>query len=300
MIKLFFVRFFLLFLTITTTLVAKDDVAICTIFQNEAPWLKEWLEFHRLQGVKRFYLYNNNSTDNFREVLQPYLEEGLVKLVEWPYTYEDGDHPRWIRIQTGAYMDCIKKYGDQMDWLAAIDSDEFLYCVKGEKLGKFLEKYRQCGGLVVNWVKFGTSDVEDFVPGTLMIEALTRCLRYNNNQNQYVKSIVQPKYVQACTSAHCFKYVKGLYAVNVEKEKVSGPRSDVIHLSKIRINHYWTRSKKYLFEEKIPSRQKRRDAWTTERILDMCNKFNELEDKAILQYVEPLRKLMGYKTRVGE
>ena len=36
-------------------------VSLCTIFKNEAPYLKEWIEFNHLIGVEHFFLYNNNS-----------------------------------------------------------------------------------------------------------------------------------------------------------------------------------------------------------------------------------------------
>ena len=36
-------------------------------------------------GIEHFYLYNNNSEDDYRTVLNPYIERGLVTLIEWPY-----------------------------------------------------------------------------------------------------------------------------------------------------------------------------------------------------------------------
>ena len=39
-------------------------LAVCAIYRNEAPYLREWIEFHRLVGVERFFLYNNESTDD--------------------------------------------------------------------------------------------------------------------------------------------------------------------------------------------------------------------------------------------
>ena len=50
------------------------DLAIATMFQDEARWLKEWLEYHLLVGVQHFYLYNNLSSDNYQDVLQPYID----------------------------------------------------------------------------------------------------------------------------------------------------------------------------------------------------------------------------------
>src|SRR6185312_2800453 len=34
-------------------------LAACAIYRDEAEYLAEWLEFHRLVGFERFYLYNN-------------------------------------------------------------------------------------------------------------------------------------------------------------------------------------------------------------------------------------------------
>lgn len=75
-------------------------VSIGAIFKNEALYLKEWIEFHRIVGVEHFYLYNNNSDDNYREVLEPYIKRNIVTLVDWPKN----------QAQIEAYKDCIHKY----------------------------------------------------------------------------------------------------------------------------------------------------------------------------------------------
>ena len=55
----------------------KYRISICGIFKNEAPFLKEWIEFHEMIGIEHFYLYNNNSDDNFEEILHHMLMEDL-------------------------------------------------------------------------------------------------------------------------------------------------------------------------------------------------------------------------------
>ena len=60
------------------------QLSICAFFKNEARYLKEWIEYHRLIGVDHFYLYNNGSTDDFKRVLNPYVRKGVVTLVNWP------------------------------------------------------------------------------------------------------------------------------------------------------------------------------------------------------------------------
>jgi len=60
-------------LMLATDLMAYQyDLALCTCFQSEAPYLKEWIEFHKLQGVQHFYLFDNLSEDRPENVLSEY------------------------------------------------------------------------------------------------------------------------------------------------------------------------------------------------------------------------------------
>ncbi|MDE6508864.1 MAG: glycosyltransferase family 2 protein [Muribaculaceae bacterium] len=53
-------------------------LAVCAIAKNEGPYFKEWIEWHRSQGVEMFYIYDNESTDCTRQVLQPFIATGMV------------------------------------------------------------------------------------------------------------------------------------------------------------------------------------------------------------------------------
>src|SRR5262245_1292734 len=74
----------------------RHELGVCAIFREEAPFLDEWLTFHCGVGVTHFYLYNNFSTDNFRTVLEPWIDRGVVTLIDWPVPVG----------QTSAYEDC--------------------------------------------------------------------------------------------------------------------------------------------------------------------------------------------------
>src|SRR5205823_5139263 len=93
-------------------------LSVCTIYRNAASDLAEWLEFHRLMGIQRFYLYDNLSTDHHREVLEPYLEEGLVVLQDWPV---------FPAPQQPAYEHCLREQREESRWIAFFDIDEFLF-----------------------------------------------------------------------------------------------------------------------------------------------------------------------------
>ena len=282
----------------TTYVYGKYDLAICAIFQDEAPFLKEWIEFHKLQGVQHFYLYNNNSEDDYQSVLQPYLDDNQVTLVQWPYTYAPHEHAHWIQIQTKAYTSCLYTYGYDITWCAVIDIDEFLFCPNGEKLTHFLKDFKDFGGVSVNWVKFGTSQVEEIPPHTLMIELLTHCIEKPGNiEDYYTKCIVQPKCVESCYRPHFFVYKKGFFAVDTDKQRLPDNRSissSRILLDKLRINHYWTRTEKHLREKKIKSRLKRRQVHYTPRLSNLIDRYNDGTDLSIQQFVPQLRRRMGF------
>src|SRR5262249_58542936 len=52
-------------------------LAVCAIFRDEARYLAEWVSFHRVQGVERFYLYDNRSSDDWRGGRGPGVRAGV-------------------------------------------------------------------------------------------------------------------------------------------------------------------------------------------------------------------------------
>lgn len=273
---------------------SKNTLSICAIFQNEEPYLKEWIEFHKLQGVEHFYLYNNNSTDEYMKVLNPYITSKEVTLVHWLFSFKKGKIHNWGAIQRGAYDHCLKKYGSECNWIAFIDIDEFLFCPSGELLPSFLKNYETYGGVCVNWLMFGTSGVDKVPSNTLLVEKLISCAEIENPTNKHIKTIVQPQYTQKSLSAHDFKFVKKKFAISSDRQVCQGPFSKAINVENIRINHYWTRDENYLHNYKIPSRQYRRAREGVEELLKDAESYNKIQDTAILQFVTPLRKRMNF------
>lgn len=285
-------KWMMLILIFSSFAYAKQDLAVCLIFQNEGPYLKEWLEFHKLQGVRHFYLYNNNSCDEFDKVLKPYIAAGQVTLIEWPYTYNFGGHQEWIKIQARAYTDCIQKFGAEWEWIAFIDADEFLFCPSGQPLYAFIKGYAQYPGVLVPWLEFGTSYVWEIPKDKLTIETLTRCIDVWDCWG-YHKSIVQPDRVKEAYDAHMFTFLNNELAVNAARRPIKNMWYKPIDLESIRINHYWTRDEKYFNEKKIAGRVKRRSNKIIERMKKEAALCNKCEDFAIMPFVLPLRDAMG-------
>ncbi len=125
----------------------KYNVSVCAIFKNEAPYLREWLEFNHIVGVEHFYLYNNDSDDNYIQILQPYIDSGLVTLIDWPGTQQ----------QMPAYHDCIAKFAEETKWLGFIDIDEFIIPKQEDNIFNVLEKFSNYGSVAIYWRLFGSS-----------------------------------------------------------------------------------------------------------------------------------------------
>ena len=105
-------------------------LSACAIYRNEAPYLREWIDFHRLVGVERFFLYDNGSDDEHRDVLARYRGD-LVVVREWDQSPG----------QLAAYEHCLAEHGSESRWIAFIDVDEFLFSPAGDSVADALRRY---------------------------------------------------------------------------------------------------------------------------------------------------------------
>lgn len=283
--KLFPTTFFflsLLFIFLTIFIHAYQyEVSVCAIFQDEAPYLKEWIEHHEEQGVQHFWLYNNNSTDNYREVLQPYINKQLVELIEWPQ--ETKNIHDWNHVQCIAYTDCIQQSKDTTKWCAFIDIDEFLFCPTKTSLEEALVSYEKFGGVGVNWVTYGTSNVEKIMPYEKLVDKLVYRANLNNPHCLHIKTIAQPSRVIGCVNPHYFFYTPNQpAAVTENKEPVHGPFTAFNSVEKFRINHYWSKDKHFFYNNKLPRQCK----WgiNSSNAIRCESELNEVYDPILSRY----------------
>lgn len=109
----------------------KHRVAMATIVNNEGRWIPEWIIFHRLLGIDHFYLYDDKSTDDTRDVVRAFDGLGWATLhadidsIQRTLNIVVPDHvrftPQFVIVQHAARM-----YAQDTEWLALFDVDEFL------------------------------------------------------------------------------------------------------------------------------------------------------------------------------
>lgn len=256
--------------------------SIVACFKNEALYLQEWIEFHRLVGFDEFVLYNNNSSDHFEEVLAPYTEAGIVRLEHCPLDW----------CQLPVYYHAIHTNVTRADWLAFIDIDEFLFRPDGGELKALLKEFPDASALVAPWRVFGSSG-HSSRPEGLVIENYTRRALDEFPENRHLKSIVRPSRCFAPLDPHRFVPRKGLPVDELGRVIREAKAPDDRLGGRLRINHYFTKSREEWDLKRNRGRAdltggvKRPDA-DFER-----NDRNEVEDTAIHRYLEPLRLALG-------
>jgi hypothetical protein len=214
------------------------ELAVAAIMKNEAPYIAEWIEYHRMLGVEKFYLYDNESTDNTLDILKGYIQDGIVE-----YTYFPG---KGVSNQIRSYADAVRRFRNNTKWLAVIDIDEFIVPVSKTKIIDVVNELREelwrkkrkkIFGLAVHWVQYGYGGHYK-KPKGLVIENF----RKNAGPVTHMKSIFNPRaaFFTAPLSVHTPIYLDLGFGYNESGKE--HPWEAPISADIIRINHYITKS----------------------------------------------------------
>jgi Glycosyltransferase family 92 len=259
-------------------------LAVCAIFRDEARYLAEWVSFHRVQGVERFYLYDNRSSDDWRSELEPEIAAGIVEVVHFPF----------VPGQGRAYEDCLRRHRDDARWIAFIDVDEFLFSPTGRPLPEILRDFDTHPGVTVNWRIYGTSGFEH-PPDGLVSENYMWRGPDDNIANRYVKSIVYPRRALGWMSPHYFRLQgdpvgedrRPVLSLDAHGAGSSGAREPTAEL--LRINHYYARSEEE-FSRKAASPVANTGTINTGRFPIPAD---AVRDETILQFGSELRAVLS-------
>jgi hypothetical protein len=184
--------------------------------------------------VEHVFLYDNGSDDALHEVIEPWVNHGLVTLVHWPLPGGQMD----------AYSHALRFYGASVDWLAFIDVDEFVVPLVDDDIPTLLARWPEAADVRVPRVDFGFSG-QRTPPEALTIEAFTGVADVfgrDPDKPPRVKTILRPGSVSAM----------GIHTATVADRPVDAEGRPVPEATVgpachpyVQLNHYYTRS----FEE---------------------------------------------------
>ncbi len=136
--------------------------------KNEAPFLLEWVAYHRVIGFDQVIIVSNDCTDHTVALLDALAAAGEV--VHLPQTVPEGASPQAAATALVNGAGLVK----DGDWCIFLDSDEFLNIHAGEgRVADLVERIGDYQAMLINWRRFGDSGNASF-PGRYVSEAFTR------------------------------------------------------------------------------------------------------------------------------
>ena len=251
------------------------DCAIVSMMKNAAPYVKEWIDYHLLAGVNHFFIYDNDSEDNFEEILQPYVDAGLVTYIFYPGK----------RIMMQAFNEAIDKYKYFCRYIAFIDDDEFI-CPKdnrsvAEITDEILFDKEIMGGLEIPWMVYGSNGLKTADLNRGVLERFTRRAPKEDNG---VKSILNPRRVNFMWTPHFAVYYDDF--AGIKQSDLDASNIDLKIADKIVLNHYWLKSLEEYVRRKSATDANFGDAWKNieEKFYRDDVGLNEVFDDGILKY----------------
>ena len=160
-------------------------------------------------GVEHFYLINNNSTDNYQEILKDYSSK--VNLY----------HREKRFVQETHYNDIFEQIKNETEWLIIADLDEYWYSYPKKNIPEVLKDYSGYSGIYTNWQYFGSNGFIDEP------ESIRKHFTKKWKHNHHTKGIVQCKYTNS---------------LNIHNHNTFGLPSITL-TDQLYLNHYGIRSK---------------------------------------------------------
>ena len=137
--------------------------------KNEAPYIVEWVAYHRAIGFDNFLIYTNGCTDGTDDILKRLDKMGIVH-------HRDNDHwtgqsPQQFALDSALEEPVIRN----AEWIAHIDVDEFINvrCGNGT-LDDFFAAAPDATNVAMTWRLFGHGGVTDLADRPV-IEQFTAC-----------------------------------------------------------------------------------------------------------------------------
>lgn len=203
-------------------------LGVLGIMKNEEMAVIEWIEHYLWCGAGAIFLIDNGSTDSSVEHIRPYVDRGVVRLIQCPQPWKQVEH-YWTAVQElDIRIEC--------QWLLIADLDEFWFCPSGQKLTSALTSFDAFDVIQANWTNFGSSGLK--AQPTSIREGFV-------HRREIMPSYSWSKYI--CKTSVIRK------KANLEIHRFTGARSEKTVTSNdiFQINHYPIQSEEFFRKVKM-------------------------------------------------
>lgn len=225
----------------------KFFLSVLAMFKNEAHILDEWISTHIDEGVEHFYLINNDSNDNYIDIIKKYSI----------YTTLFNIHGNGK--QNEGYNLYKNKIINETEWLITIDLDEFVFStINNTRLIDYVKKYdsNNANGIYLPWIMYGSSNFKK-QPDNVKQNFI---YRKKAPECEGGKCIVKTSHIKSDIRTHLTPILDYSTYVNYNGEFNSNEwfgicpnmkmSEDIIKSMKIRINHYPIQSEEFFLKIK--------------------------------------------------
>lgn len=262
----------------------KKKLVVCAIFENEAPYLPEWLAYHLVVGVEHFVLYDNGSTDDPAQAIRNAPLAEHLTLIRWPQ--------RPGRL--AAYRHFIDIFTPGFEWVAFLDPDEFLLPLNSRSVVDTLEWQSNAAAVLVHRRVYGPGPWEQPPPG-LVIENYDRRAADDFPANRHVKPIVRcSELLDVTQNPHEFRINGPVFNTAGHLAPNSAIQAQPCYQNLV-INHYYTRSLQDWLA-KLQRNDAMADATTPKEaagLFDQLVEVCQVNDATIQAFAPAVRQLLG-------
>jgi hypothetical protein len=203
----------------------KYKLSFGAIFNNEESSLKEWLDHHIRRGVEHFYLIDDNSTDNFLNVLEPYKE--LITL------FSINERKQFWGRQSHYYNQFFINKLKETEWFLICDIDEYVWSPKFLDLREACNHLEQSQifSLAIPMVLFGSNN--QVKQPKSIVEGFIKRSTMNKDYLNYIDDTCQYKSIMKSSTIQKFQ----IHVHEVSCETIF-QNSLNLNLDLFRLNHY--------------------------------------------------------------
>jgi hypothetical protein len=171
----------------------KYYLSVGAIFKNESHSIKEWIRHYLHHGVEHFYLINDNSSDNFMEIIQEYIDKNIITL------FNDNE-PYYLGRQRNLYNRHILPLVKETKWLLIVDLDEYVWSKNDIDLTKILKNCEFFSQIQINENLFGSNG--HITQPKFIVKSFTKRRKFLEDESVKIKYFINTSYEFTSLNIH--------------------------------------------------------------------------------------------------